>query len=139
MASEAGWRQNQEEKSCPEEEKKAGKSLRFKLKKTEIIRHKKTIKEIILTGRKINLKYLVIFYKESENSQIGILLSKKRIRKAVERNQIKRYIREAYRLTKHRIKHPKQIIFLVKGLSRDFGFWYFKEIIETHLVNNHAE
>ena len=138
MALEAEWQQDQEERFCHEEGKKAEKPLRFKLRKTEIVRHKKTIDEIISTGKKINLKHLVIFYKGSERSQIGILLSR-RIKKAVERNRIKRYIREAYRLTKHKIKHPKQIIFLLKSSSRDFNFKYFKEIIETHLVNNHAE
>ncbi len=77
----------------------------YSFSKDERIRSKKTINEIYKSGKAINVfplysKYIV---NNSQNvfSKVLISVSKKKFKKAVQRNKIKRYIREAYRLNKH--------------------------------------
>ena len=55
----------------------------------------------ILTGRRINNYYSTIFYKKITSKQHNILnisiVTKKKLGKAVQRNKIKRQIKEIYR------------------------------------------
>jgi len=69
------------------------------LKKQEIIRGASAFDEIFRKGEKIRGGSVTLFVVSCEKSQMGIAVSRK-FKKAVERNRIKRYIRELYRRNK---------------------------------------
>ncbi len=77
--------------------------------KAERINSKLEIETIFKTGKSVfAFPYRFVWIeKEGENPElpVDVLLSvgKKRFKRAVDRNQIKRYIREAYRINKHMI------------------------------------
>ena len=67
-------------------------------------------------GSSINGKLIVLSHIEApdDSLRIGIIVSKKFDKKAVERNRAKRIIREAFRLIQHRIEKPVWIVFIAR-------------------------
>lgn len=55
---------------------------------------------VFKTGKKLTSPYFSIINKDNQlsDSRLGIIVSKKSVRKAVDRNRIKRIIRESFRL-----------------------------------------
>ncbi|MFT4757081.1 MAG: ribonuclease P protein component [Cyclobacteriaceae bacterium] len=75
----------------------------FNFPKNERLSSKKLIDNIFLNGKSLfsypfSIKYL--FYTDQEYNQVLISVSKKKFKRAVDRNLIKRRIKEAYRLNK---------------------------------------
>jgi len=76
----------------------------FSLKKHEILKSKKEIKELFDNGSSFFLYPFKVYYlpnPESQNNQVLFSVSKRNFRKAVERNLLRRRMREAYRLNKN--------------------------------------
>jgi len=75
----------------------------FSLKKHEILRSKKNIKELFDNGSSFFLYPFKVYYQSNnteENNKVLFSVSKKSFAKAVDRNLIRRRMREAYRLNK---------------------------------------
>lgn len=80
----------------------------FKLPKQERLKSKKLIERVFLEGRSITVFPLRLIFlntklPEDVPFQIAVVAPKRHFKSAVERNRIKRLIREAYRLNKHHI------------------------------------
>lgn len=77
--------------------------MSFSLKKHEILRSKKNIKELFDNGSSFFLYPFKVYYQSNnteENNKVLFSVSKKSFAKAVDRNLIRRRMREAYRLNK---------------------------------------
>lgn len=78
---------------------------RFGFGKREKLKSRKLIEELFLTGQSFPLFPLRVtyrFFSSGESGiQVGVTVSKRYFKKAVDRNRIKRLMREAYRLEKH--------------------------------------
>ncbi|GAB2492724.1 ribonuclease P protein component [Algoriphagus taiwanensis] len=88
--------------------------MNFRLPKSERLNADKLIKELFNEGSSFFLyPFKVVFLakekREGEVNQILISVSKKKLKKAVDRNRVKRKIREAYRLNKHKLS-PEGIV-----------------------------
>ncbi|MEX0275714.1 MAG: ribonuclease P protein component [Flavobacteriaceae bacterium] len=75
------------------------------LGRSEKLKGKKTIDLLFSKGRQLTAYPIKLIYMERESLenpkvQVGFAVPKKRFKKAVERNRIKRLMREAYRLNK---------------------------------------
>ena len=91
----------------------------FGFTKRERIRSPQDFRKVMRTGRKLSSRNFVLFIKKNNNlfNRLGIVV-KKEIGPATFRNRMKRYIREFFRLQKHRIKGSFDIILMVrKGCS----------------------
>jgi ribonuclease P protein component len=79
----------------------------FSYKKKEKLKSRKQLEALFTAGKMFIVFPLKIFYKEVElqnNSlKTGVGTSRKNFRKAVDRNRIKRLLREAYRMEKPRL------------------------------------
>lgn len=82
--------------------------MSFSLKKHEILRSKKNIKELFDNGSSFFLYPFKVYFlpDQSTESSTKVLftVSKKYFKKAVQRNLIRRRMREAYRLNKNNLK-----------------------------------
>lgn len=82
--------------------------MRFTLKKSEILRGKKNFEHLVRNSKKFESKFLrcyVALKPEEENHSnkqvvVAFSVNKKLVAKAVDRNRIRRLMRESYRLNK---------------------------------------
>jgi len=78
---------------------------RFGFGKKEKLKSRKQIEELFLNGKNFAAFPLRITYQfipsEESSLQVGVTAGKKYFKKAVDRNRIKRLVREAYRLQKN--------------------------------------
>ncbi len=83
---------------------------RFTLNKNERLKSRKRIEEVFTAGNNFfiyPIKTQFILSSPGKNAtalQVGIAVSARNFKKAVERNRIKRLIREVYRLQKHTLQ-----------------------------------
>lgn len=86
--------------------------------KSEKLKSKNTIDLMFREGKSVSkyplrLVYTKEKFDESQKLKIGVSVSKKYFKKAVDRNYFKRILRETYRLNKH---------LLIDGLNEQFAF-----------------
>ena len=82
------------------------KNTRYRLRKPERLSSKKEIDRLFTAGKSLHLPPFTIKYLPGKNSaqqchQVLISVPKRNFKRAVDRNRLKRQIREAYRLHKH--------------------------------------
>jgi len=80
--------------------------MRFTFNKQEKLKSKKLIERLFTEGKSVSIYPLKLVYLKVEHSseyvvQAGVSVSKRKFKKAVDRNRIKRLIRECYRKNKH--------------------------------------
>jgi len=93
----------------------------FGFTKKERITQPQDFRRVMRLGRKISSRDFILFFQKNESRvhRLGIV-AKKEIGPAVFRNRMKRYIREFFRMHKHKIKGSYDIILMIKkGCSFD--------------------
>ena len=107
---------------------------RFGFGKKEKLKSRKQIEELFLNGKSFSVFPLRVTYQVVHSNetviQVGVTAGKKYFKRAVDRNRIKRLIREAYRLQKNNlIELLKQ-----KQLSGFVFFVYTDKTVPSFLV-----
>ena len=95
--------------------------MNFTYPKNEKLKSKITIGLLFTEGKSVSKYPLRLVYKagsfdESEKIKMGVSVSKKNFKKAVDRNYFKRILRETYRLNKH---------LLIDNLDQPYSFMFF--------------
>lgn len=103
------------------------KAERYTFKKAERVTGTKRVDAIFATGESFISYPLRVVYQQHEQSttprcSILVTVPKKRIKKAVHRNRIKRLIREAYRLNRNLTQNID-----ISDKSLDIAFVYVKD------------
>ncbi|MCS7151264.1 MAG: ribonuclease P protein component [Endomicrobia bacterium] len=88
--------------------------LKFTFRKYERLRRRKEIDFVLQYGKKVFINGLILYIHKSpievKQSRLAVLVSSKVEKKAVKRNKFKRRIREIFRLNKHKILEPLDIV-----------------------------
>jgi len=95
-------------------------------KKQEKLKKSKLISQLFAEGKNVNefpikLVYLPVEHEAPFKIQAGVSVPKRNFKRAVDRNRIKRLLREAYRKNKHHIyasEHTKKHIFMFIYLGK---------------------
>lgn len=95
--------------------------MNFTYPKNEKLKSKITIGLLFSEGKSVSKYPLRLVYNqgnfgENEKIKIGVSVSKKYFKKAVDRNYFKRVLRETYRLNKH---------LLIDNLEQPYSFMFF--------------
>lgn len=82
------------------------KQISFSFPKAEKLKSKKLIEKLFVEGKNVTNFPLKLIYVPNELEttipiKTGVTVPKRKFKKAVDRNRIKRLLREAYRLNKH--------------------------------------
>ena len=95
--------------------------MTFSYPKNEKLKSKNTIDLLFSEGKSVarfplRLVFVPIDLDNGEKLKMGVSVSKKHFKKAVDRNYFKRILRETYRLNKH---------LLIEGLDKTYAFMFF--------------
>ncbi|MCP2026356.1 ribonuclease P protein component [Flavobacterium sp. HSC-32F16] len=95
--------------------------MNFTYPKNERLKSKTTIGLLFSEGKSVSKYPLRLVYRQAEeayqgNTKVGVSVSKKYFKKAVDRNYFKRVLRETYRLNKH---------LLLDNLPQPYSFMLF--------------
>ena len=121
--------------------------MSFKLPKNERLHSEKLIKELFEKGSSFFLFPFKVFYLDAPEGHIGTYqvlfsVSKKRIKKAVDRNVVKRRMKEAYRLSRHLMEENtgrQRLIALIYVSNELSGFHVLLPKMQSILKKlNHA-
>lgn len=93
------------------------------MKKKNRLRKNKDFKEVYYKGKSVANSYLILYYLKNDKdiTRVGISVSKK-FGKSVERNKLKRRIREAARYSLDRVKKGYDIVIIPRKMAKGIGF-----------------
>jgi len=94
---------------------------KYSLPKKEIIKGKKSFERVLTNGIRFTKGYLKIFVFSCDRRRVGFAVSSK-VRNAVVRNKIKRWLREIYRKEKCTLKDNAEIIMLIDGFDSKMSY-----------------
>ncbi len=111
----------------------------FTFSKQEKLKHKKLIETLFSEGKSVTVFPLRIVFLENDHDgnkllQVGFSVPKRLIKKAVDRNRIKRQLREVYRLNKkefYKSINKKYIMMVVFMDDKK----YDSSILNTKMIN----
>ncbi|QMU66483.1 MAG: ribonuclease P protein component [Flavobacteriaceae bacterium] len=97
--------------------------MKFTLGKYERLKSKKLITQLFEEGRSLKIFPLRLAYLQTEHTsgfpvQVGFSVSKKQFKKAVDRNRIRRLIKEAYRHEKYTVYDVTNATFMITFIGK---------------------
>lgn len=111
--------------------------MKFTYNKKEKLKSKKLIDQLFAEGKSVSayplrLVYIITAFDETIIAKTGVSVSKRNFKTAVNRNRIKRLMREAYRLNKATYFNnlTSQYAFMVLYIGKDLPTF---ELIETKM------
>jgi len=100
--------------------------MRFTLGQQERLKSKKLIGKLYEEGKSVKVFPLRMVYIQTEHTskfpvQVGVSVPKRNFKSAVDRNRIKRLLRETYRKEKHTVYDAvnKPYVFMISYIARD--------------------
>ena len=107
--------------------------------KYQSLKSKKEIADLFSTGEKTKQGTILMLYKASESeNKVAFSVKKKDFKKAVDRNRIKRLMKESFRLNQNELEKNYVLFFIHLGQTKHPYSYYHQKIKEllTRLNEN---
>lgn len=121
-------------------------TMRFTLSKNHRLKSRKLIEKLFAEGKSINafplqMKYLATEFKLDTKVQMAFSVPKRNFKKAVDRNRIKRQLRECYRLRKPEFVEQmhQSYIFMILYLGKEEPEYADLEKVMDDLLSSFIE
>ena len=101
---------------------------KFTYSKAEKLKSQKAIEQLFLEGKSVSAYPLrLVYLKDVNETKVGVSVSKRNFKKAVDRNRIKRLLREGYRLNKNMLinNNTKGYTFMILYISKEMPDFEF--------------
>lgn len=100
-------------------------------KKYQSLKSKKEIADLFSSGEKMKAGAVLMLYQISnDTTKVAFTVKKKDFKKAVDRNKIKRLLKESFRLNQNELKNNYSLFFIHLGQSEHPYSYYFEKIKE---------
>lgn len=100
--------------------------------KDERLRRKQEFDNVFKSGTRVHGRYCVLYVKPENSRKLGVIVSKKVSKKAVDRNRFKRWFREIFRNNKDELSSKVHLILLAKpGIAQGSFDEVYKDVIRT--------
>jgi len=88
--------------------------------KTSRLKLASDFRDLIKSGKSFRENGLVIYFRKSKtnHNRLGIVVSKRVFKRAVDRNRFKRFVREFYRTEKNKFLNPSDLIVRLSDSSK---------------------
>lgn len=88
----------------------------FTFRRENRLNKKKDISDIFSLGNSFANESFAVYFKKSvgETSKLCVIISKKNVKKSVERSRIKRLVKEFFRLNKHNFTTAAELIVITR-------------------------
>ena len=102
---------------------------KFTFSRKERLKKSGQFTRILRGGRRIRGRFLSVAYSTASQpvSRVGITVPKRILRKAHERNKMKRWVREIWRLEKGRIKQPVEVVIQMREKPEKLNYHIVRE------------
>jgi ribonuclease P protein component len=111
--------------------------VRYTLQYREKLHVQKDFQQILRSGRKLAHPALFIYIGANRSGRglrrMGLVTSRK-LGLAVDRNRLKRRIREIFRLNKHRLLPNTDLVFTPRSMAMSFNYEQLKSVILSMLA-----
>jgi ribonuclease P protein component len=93
------------------------------LRRADRLKKRYEFRQVQLTGRRIHTPHFLIVVQSNslENTRLGITVTKK-VGNAVQRNRIKRVVREVFRRNRHLFPPSHDVVFIAKRHTDAIGY-----------------
>ncbi|MEJ2365029.1 MAG: ribonuclease P protein component [Deltaproteobacteria bacterium] len=110
---------------------------RFSLKKYERLQRRKDFELAFRNGSRRQTKNFTIILRPNglEFSRLGVIVGKK-VGNAVKRNRVKRYLREYFRLHKHKLPPSHDVVIIAKRDAATLAYQNVREELAAVLFGN---
>jgi ribonuclease P protein component len=110
---------------------------RFSLKKYERLQRRKDFELAFRNGSRRQTKNFTIILRPNglEFSRLGVIVGKK-VGNAVKRNRVKRYLREYFRLHKHKLPPSHDVVIIAKREAATLAYQNVREELAAVLFGN---
>lgn len=90
--------------------------MRKGLSRGRRLRDNAAFQDAFSRGRPLVGRYMVLRQRHGSNAalRLGVIVSKRTLRRAVDRARAKRLLREAYRLNRHKLKPDRDIVLIAR-------------------------
>jgi len=112
---------------------------RFFLKKHERLRRRKDFELAFRHGSRRHTKNFAIILRQNglQFSRLGVTVGKK-VGNAVKRNRVKRYLREFFRLHKHKLPPSHDVVIIAREDAATLAYHNLREELAAVLMENNC-
>ena len=116
--------------------------MAFTYNKNDKLKSQKSIAQLFIDGKSVSAYPLrLVYLKHNDTLKVGVSVSKRNFKRAVDRIKIKRLLREAYRLNKPNIlqQEPQHFAIMILYIGKDMPDYNLIDTKVKHVLTKFTQ